>query len=152
MGRKDKKTMQCWEPAFVLYWCLTVKYINPMLLYFILMSIFKTDLAKPYGNYAGYWQAIGWAIPIIGVLIFVISFFAFSGEQELNYTESSFTIKWTPPRSQQLKPPNSRWLPKKKKLRKKSHKVDEHMCDRIHIFRSYVFEITKALMQNNKKK
>lgn len=79
--------MQVWEPAFVLYWCLTVKYINPMLLYFILMSIFKTDLEKPYGGYAAYWQAIGWAIPIIGILIFIISIFAFSGEQELNFAE-----------------------------------------------------------------
>jgi hypothetical protein len=79
--------MQWWEPAFCLYWCLTIKYINPMLLYFILMSIFKTDLAEPYGAYAGYWQAIGWAIPIIGILVFIISIFAFTGEQELNYTE-----------------------------------------------------------------
>ena len=59
-----------------------------MLLYFIIMSIFKADLAKPYGKYAGYWQAVGWAIPIIGLLIFVISIWAFgNGEQELNYTE-----------------------------------------------------------------
>lgn len=55
MGRSDKSVMQWWEPAFVFYWCLTVKYINPMLLFFILMSIFKTDIAKPYGDYAGYW-------------------------------------------------------------------------------------------------
>lgn len=79
--------MQWWEPAFVLYWCLTVKYINPMLLFFIIMSIFKADLATPYEGYAGYWQAIGWAIPIIGILVFIISIFAFSGEQELNYAE-----------------------------------------------------------------
>lgn len=58
-----------------------------MLLYFIIMSIFKADLEKPYGKYAGYWQAIGWAIPIIGLLVFFISIFAFSGEQELNYKE-----------------------------------------------------------------
>lgn len=88
MGRKNKQEMQWWEPAFVLYWCLTIKFINPMLLYFIIMSIFKADLAKPYGKYAGYWQAVGWAIPIIGLLIFVISIWAFgNGEQELNYTE-----------------------------------------------------------------
>lgn len=70
-----------------MYWCLTVKYINPMLLYFILISILKSDLAKPYGNYAAYWQAIGWAIPIVGILIFIISIFSFSGEQELNFAE-----------------------------------------------------------------
>lgn len=87
MGRVNKAQMQWWEPAFCLYWCLTIKFINPMLLYFILMSIFKTDLATPYGAYAGYWQAIGWAIPIIGILVFIISIFAFTGEQELNYTE-----------------------------------------------------------------
>lgn len=88
MGRADKKQKQWWEPAFVFYWCMTVKYINPMLLVFIIISIFKTDLAKPYGNYAGYWQAIGWAIPIIGILIFIISIWAFGdSEQELNFAE-----------------------------------------------------------------
>lgn len=96
MGRTDKKKMQCWEPAFVLYWGILVKFVNPMLLYFILISIFKTDLAKPYGGYQVYWQAVGWAIPIIGFVIFIISFFFMADETTLDYTEFKLYDEMTP--------------------------------------------------------
>jgi len=57
MGRPAEAEDQVmwWEPAFVLYWGLLVKYVNPCLLYFILIGILKDDLAKPYGNYAAGW-------------------------------------------------------------------------------------------------
>lgn len=87
MGRTNKRERQCWEPYFVLYWGLTVKFINPMLLYFILMSILKNDLAAPYGGYQVYWQVVGWAIPILGAVIFIVSFFLLAEDTTLNYKE-----------------------------------------------------------------
>lgn len=80
----------------MLYWGLTVKFINPMLLYFILMSIFKNDLAKPYGGYQVYWQAVGWAIPICGFVIFILSFFFMADETVLNYKEFELYDEMTP--------------------------------------------------------
>lgn len=88
MARPVKSQMQWWEPAFALYWCLTIKYINPMLLTFIVIGVLKTDLANPYSNYATHWQAVGWAIPIIGVLIFIaFLIFPVLGGTDLDYSE-----------------------------------------------------------------
>jgi len=65
--------MLWWEPAFVIYWGVLVKYINPMLLMFIQVGILRDDLKKNYGGYDTQWQVIGWAIPIIGLLLFFMS-------------------------------------------------------------------------------
>lgn len=57
MGRPDdaKTTVMWWEPAFVLYWGLLIKFVNPCLLYFIFIGILKDDIAKPYGGYSAGW-------------------------------------------------------------------------------------------------
>jgi len=75
-----------WEPAFALYWGLVIKFVNPCLLYFIVVGILKNDISKPYGAYSAGWQVIGWAIPFIGMAIFIIGLFMRSDE-ELDYTE-----------------------------------------------------------------
>jgi hypothetical protein len=42
------------------------------------MGIFLHDLRKPFNDLAVNWQAIGWSIPILGLLIFAGSFCLFS--------------------------------------------------------------------------
>merc|ERR1711998_166702 len=66
LGRPDdaKNKKQWWEPAFAFYWCILIKYINPAVLYFIVVGIIKTDIEKPYEKYATYWQVIGFMIPL----------------------------------------------------------------------------------------
>jgi len=59
-----------------------------VLLTFIVIGVLKTDLANPYSNYATHWQAVGWAIPIIGVLIFIaFLIFPVLGGTDLDYSE-----------------------------------------------------------------
>ena len=54
LGRTDEK-MKFYEPFFVFYWGLCVKFLIPAGLQFILVSIIKTDLVKPYGGYGIHW-------------------------------------------------------------------------------------------------
>jgi len=90
MGRKEdaKTTVMWWEPYFAFYWGFLVKYVNPCLLYGIIVSITKTDLETSYGGYGQSWQVIGWAIPILGlVLLFASTFFFGVPDDSLNYDE-----------------------------------------------------------------
>lgn len=77
LGRPEhaQDIIMWWEPAFALYWGLLVKYVNPVLLYFITIGILKNDIKKPYGNYAWGWQVIGWFLPAFGFALFIISYF-----------------------------------------------------------------------------
>lgn len=102
IGRTDPQQMQWWEPAFVIYWGVLVKFINPMLLMFIQVGILRDDLAKPYGDYDLQWQVIGWAIPIIGLLLFIASIFICTDEQELNYSEFDLYIQDGAPASNKV--------------------------------------------------
>lgn len=76
-----------WEPAFAFYWGILIKYINPALLYFIVVGIVKTDVTKPYEKYASHWQAIGFFIPIFGIFLFIISLFIWKDNQDMDYSE-----------------------------------------------------------------
>merc|ERR1719357_1770150 len=90
MGRNEdaKTTVLWWEPYFAFYWGILVKFVNPCLLYAIIVSITKTDLEKSYGGYGQSWLVIGWAIPIIGIILLVSSYFLFGApDQSLNYDE-----------------------------------------------------------------
>jgi len=54
LGRTDEK-MKFYEPFFVFYWGFCIKFLIPSGLQFILVSIIKTDLVKPYGGYGIHW-------------------------------------------------------------------------------------------------
>jgi len=88
VGRTDPMTPLWWEPAFALYWSVCVKFISPCVLLFMLLGILKNDIAKPYGDYSAGWQAIGWCIPALGVVLYLITFLPYfqSSEVELDYT------------------------------------------------------------------
>jgi len=55
MGRKEKYTVQMWEPAFALYWGIAIKYFIPSVLWFLIVQNVKADIVKPYGSYAPHW-------------------------------------------------------------------------------------------------
>merc|ERR1712048_1490033 len=56
------------------------------------MGILVDDIRVPYGGYGAGWQAVGWAIPILGLLMFVGSFCLFSEpDYALNYEEFELT-------------------------------------------------------------
>jgi len=55
LSRKEKYTLQWWEPSFAFYWSLTIKYFIPCVLWVLLVSVTKTDIEKPYGGYAAHW-------------------------------------------------------------------------------------------------
>ena len=44
LGRKDPEVEECWESVFLLYWGFLIKFINPYILLFILVNIFKEDV------------------------------------------------------------------------------------------------------------
>lgn len=87
MGRTNPKEPMWWEFLFNIYWCFLIKFINPAILYFILIGILKDDINKPYGKYSIGWQAVGWAIPIVGFMFFAGSFCICNSTEELDYTE-----------------------------------------------------------------
>jgi len=55
MGRADPKVMLWWEPLFCAYWGLLIKFINPAILYAIVIGILCNDINKSYGDYAMGW-------------------------------------------------------------------------------------------------
>jgi len=73
LGRKEPRTVMMWEPAFVVYWCITIKYFIPAVLWFLIVGNVKTDIDKPYGGYAAHWQTIGLIVPILGLVAFLIN-------------------------------------------------------------------------------
>lgn len=74
MGRNEEtKAVQCWEPAFVLYWGISIKYFCPSVLWFLIVQNVKADIDKPYGNYAAHWQALGLIVPLLGLVAFLIN-------------------------------------------------------------------------------
>lgn len=79
--------MSWWEPGFVGYWCLTVKYINPAILYFILVGLLKQDIETMYGDYSTGWQVCGWIIPSIGIILLFVSLLWQKSDIELDYDE-----------------------------------------------------------------
>jgi len=87
MTRKGRGRLW-WEPFFAFYWGILIKYVNPCLLYIFLISITKTDIETPYEGYGPSWQYVGWAIPIVGFILFGVAtvFFA-SADTRLNYDE-----------------------------------------------------------------
>lgn len=88
MTRPDPLKRMWWETYFVFYWGMLVKFINPMLLWFILVSQTYTDLSKPYEGYAFGWQVLGMSIPILGIVFFVVATFLWGAPDDaLDYSE-----------------------------------------------------------------
>merc|ERR1712048_821199 len=82
-----------YEKYFVFYWCITIKYIIPMVLWFILLYVIKKDLIKPYGGYALHWQIVGLLVPLIGLAAFLINIWCCVEQEDLD--EEEFSVEWT---------------------------------------------------------
>lgn len=92
LGRENPTEKQWWEDAFVFYWCMVIKFINPAILYFITVSITKSDIEKPYEGYSTRWQVIGWLIPAIGLVLFIIATCLCQGSDEDQLDLKEFEI------------------------------------------------------------
>merc|ERR1712048_1202214 len=79
-----------YEKYFVFYWCITIKYIIPFVLWFILLYVIKKDVTKPYGGYKLYWQLIGLCVPLIGLIAFFVNICCCVVEEPLDEVEFSF--------------------------------------------------------------
>ena len=51
------------------------------------IGILLDDIKAPYGGYAVGWQVIGWAIPILGFVLFAGSFCVCVSTERLDYAE-----------------------------------------------------------------
>jgi SNF family Na+-dependent transporter len=92
---EEKGKEKWYEQYFVFYWCVTIKYLIPAALWFILLYVIKKDLTKPYGNYKLYWQLIGLMVPLIGLLAFLVNLCCCVEEEVLN--EEEFDFEWHEP-------------------------------------------------------
>uniref|UniRef100_A0A7S3CRJ8 Uncharacterized protein n=1 Tax=Strombidium rassoulzadegani TaxID=1082188 RepID=A0A7S3CRJ8_9SPIT len=72
LGRSDPKQRGWWEPLFVFYWGFCIKYLCPVVLWFIFVNVVKTNLETPYAGYSMGWQVVGVIVPLLGLLSFFL--------------------------------------------------------------------------------
>jgi len=94
LGRKEPSQVQWWEPAFALYWGVTIKYFIPCVLWFLLVSNTKADIDKPYGSYAAHWQTIGLIVPLLGLVAFFINICFWLHDEQLDMAD--FNERFSP--------------------------------------------------------
>lgn len=87
LGRSSEDKVQCWEPLFVFYFCFTIKYFIPCVLWVLLCQNTKNDLDNPYGGYDKNWQYIGLAVPGLGLLAFIFNLCCCLHDEPLNNEE-----------------------------------------------------------------
>merc|ERR1712167_370983 len=85
--REDPHRVLAWEPAFALYWGITIKYFIPCVLWVLLVGVVKTDVTKPYGGYAAHWQALGLVVPLLGLVAFLLHICLWISSEELDDSE-----------------------------------------------------------------
>jgi len=56
-----------------LWWDVSIKYVIPISLTFLLIMQFLTDITTPYGGYPPWAQAIGWVIAAIPIVLVIAS-------------------------------------------------------------------------------
>jgi len=91
----DKGNEKWYEQYFVFYWCITIKYLIPAALWFILLYVIKKDIKELYGGYKLYWQIIGLIVPITGLVAFLVNLCCCVDEEKLN--EDEFDYDWHEP-------------------------------------------------------
>lgn len=99
LSRKEKSELQWWEPAFVTYWSVSIKYFCPSVLWFLIVNNVKSDIVKPYGKYAAHWQAIGLVVPLLGLVAFLfnICFCLHTEELDMNEFKERFDTDFADP-------------------------------------------------------
>jgi len=67
-----------WHGPFIAWWCISIKYFIPWMLWNLMMWNLKLDLSPDkvsgtfYGNYNIFWQIMGFIYPFIGLLCFFL--------------------------------------------------------------------------------
>ena len=74
LGRSDPDVMECWERSFVFYWGVSIQYLAPALLWFVLVFNLQLDVSERYGDYSNRMQVTGFLVPVIGVVVIGHSF------------------------------------------------------------------------------
>lgn len=90
-----------WENGFVAYFGITVKYLNPFILWFVLLYSIIGNMSSPYGGYAWYWQTAGLMCFWIGLVVFL--FFTCFCIEEVKLDEVEFGEDLTPEEIEQYK-------------------------------------------------
>lgn len=91
-GVKTYPEMKWYEPFFVFYWSVLIKYLIPCALWFIMMQAMKSDAADIYPKgYGAHWMYIGLVIPLLGIVTFLINLCFFVYDEKLN--EDEFTTE-----------------------------------------------------------
>ena len=87
LSRTSKHEVQMWEPAFALYWGITIKYFIPCVLWVLLVEVVRNDIEKPYGGYAAHWQAVGLVVPLLGLVAFLLHICLWETDEPLDEAE-----------------------------------------------------------------
>lgn len=93
LDQEDPMAMLWYEPYFVFYFGICIKYIIPFVLWFLLLQSIQGDIQNGYGGYSAGWQIAGLVIPILGI----ITFFSMTVccLQEVNLDEKEFSETFT---------------------------------------------------------
>lgn len=74
-----------WEPIFEFWWGFSIKYVVPFALTMLLLFSFKADIESPYSGYHWVWQTVGWIIPGLGFIAFIIPVFNPPGPEPFDH-------------------------------------------------------------------
>lgn len=86
--------MLWWEPYYVFYFAVCIKYIIPFALWFLLLFSIQSDIDNGYGGYSWHWQLAGLVVPISGIITFGLLTCCCLQEVELD--EAEFSVTFTP--------------------------------------------------------
>lgn len=98
-----------WEPIFEFWWGVSIKYIVPFALVYLLLFSLKNDIDTPYSGYHAFWQYLGMSIPLLGFIGFIIPVFCppgpepFDHDVDAAFREDDFTGKATPAETEMAK-------------------------------------------------
>jgi hypothetical protein len=75
LSRSKDSARRRWEDVFDLWWGVSIKYISPFCLWFMLIFSIGLDIKNNYGGYHALWQSLGLLFPAFGMLIFIVAAF-----------------------------------------------------------------------------
>lgn len=71
----DEESSPWWVGLFEAWWGISIKYMIPWAVYNILVLLLKSDIDEKYGGYHMFWQWMGFAYPIVGLVCFIVPIF-----------------------------------------------------------------------------
>lgn len=72
---KDDTERHLWEDLYDIWFSMSLKYISPSLLVFLLASTTVSNIKDAYGGYHAGWQVIGLMFPAVGLVFFILCVF-----------------------------------------------------------------------------